>query len=159
MAGKGKRAEQVAEPPVDDGLEVMLGDPGAIAVREDGRFAKGDPRIHVQPAHEPDAEIAVKVRAYSAIGVPQVQIAILVGMSVPTMQKYYQDELDRGSAEGVAKVANTLFARATTGKDLGAAIFYLKAKAGWSEKNVVEVSGKLTLEHLVAGSMKPNAGE
>lgn len=147
------------EPATAGELEVMLGDPGAVAVREDGKFSKGDPRIHVQPAHVPDAETAVKVRAYSAIGVPQVQIAILVGMSEPTLKKYYQAELDHGSAEGIAKVANTLFHRATTGKDLGAAIFYLKAKAGWSEKSVVEVNGKLTLEHLVAGSMKPNAGE
>lgn len=118
----------------------MLADPGEAAVYA-GRFTTGDPRIHSQKAHEPTPELRIKVEAYAAIGVPQIQIAILIGVSEPTLKKYYQDDLDHGAAQGVAKVANTLFTRATTGKDLGAAIFYLKAKAGWSEKQTVVHEG------------------
>lgn len=114
------------------------------------------------PAHKPTPELRTKVEAYAAIGIPHRMMASLIGLgSDATLVKYYREELDRGAAQGLAQVANTLFMRATKGNDLGAAIFYLKARGGWSEKTVVEHQGKVTLEHLVTASLndgKPRIG-
>lgn len=74
-----------------------------------------------------------QVQSLAAVGVTQAQIAKLLGISVETFHKYYSDEYDRAKVQAIGMVANTLFKRATEGKDLGAAIFYLKAQAGWRE--------------------------
>lgn len=92
--------------------------------------------------HVPTVETRASVLAYARVGVPHEMIKKIVGISsVNTLKKYYQDELDLGEAHGIAAVAGTLYARATEGNDLGAAIFYLKARAGWSERQKVEISG------------------
>lgn len=120
---------------------------------------KGEPRTPGagMPEHAPTVESRAKVEAYASIGVPVKMIATLIGLgSDNTLRKHYGPELERGAAMGLAQVANTLFSRATKGNDLGAAIFYLKARGGWSEKTVVEHQGKVTLEQLVTASI---AGE
>jgi hypothetical protein len=48
--------------------------------------------------------------------------------------------LDRGSIEATAKVAQTLFGMATSGQNVAAAIFWMKARAGWREKHELVVS-------------------
>ena len=107
-------------------------------------------------SHVPTPELRIQVEAYASVGVPIKMIATLIGLgSENTLLKYYSEEVDLGGAKGLAKVANTLFKRATVDKDLGAAIFYLKAKGGWSERSVLQHEiGKDTLEALVTGSMK-----
>lgn len=93
-------------------------------------------------AHIPTDETRAQVEAYARVGVPQKMIATLIGLgSDNTLKRHYADELARGEAMAVAEVANTLYTRATSGNDLAAAIFFLKARAGWSEKQRVEVSG------------------
>ena len=82
------------------------------------------------------------VRALSGFGVPHDDIALIVKCSPPTLRKRFRDELDLGSAEANAKVAQTLFQQATTPGNIAATIFWLKARAGWREKQVVEVTGK-----------------
>jgi len=82
------------------------------------------------------------VRALSGYGVPHDDIALIVKCSPPTLRKCFRQELDVGSAEATAKVAQTLFQQATSGTNTAAMIFWLKARAGWREKQVVEVSGK-----------------
>lgn len=124
---------------------------------------KGEPRTPGagMPEHVPTAENRTKVEAYAAIGVPVKMIATLIGLgSDNTLRKHYGPELEKGAAQGLAQVANTLFMRATKNNDLGAAIFYLKARGGWSEKTVVEHQGKVTLEQLVTASIdgKPADG-
>jgi hypothetical protein len=78
------------------------------------------------------------VRTLSGIGVPQNDICILVGVTKPTLHKHFREDLDRGMAEANAKVAKTLYERAISG-DLGAAIFWAKARMGWREKQEIEV--------------------
>ena len=51
-------------------------------------------------------------------------------------------QLVRGTTEANVKVAQSLFQMATQGKNVAAAIFWMKARAGWREKHDVEVSGK-----------------
>ena len=57
-----------------------------------------------------------------------------------TLRKYFHAELERGSVEATAKVAQSLFQIATAGKNVAAAIFWMKARADWREKHEVVVS-------------------
>jgi len=82
------------------------------------------------------------VRALSGFGVPHDDIGRIVKCSPPTLRRRFRDELDLGSAEANAKVAQTLYQQATTPGNVAATIFWLKARAGWREKQVVEVTGK-----------------
>lgn len=103
--------------------------------------------------HEPDDKSRLTVKTAAGYGLPQEMIATLVGISENTLRKHYRDELSMGKAAATFQVAQTLFTRATTGKDLGAAIFWLKAQAGWREKHVLDdPATKLTLAHLIAAS-------
>jgi hypothetical protein len=90
-------------------------------------------------AHEPTEKNRNLVRSLAGIGVPQDDIAILVEITKPTLHKYYREEMDKGMAEANAKVAKTLFERAVSG-DLGAAIFWAKARMGWREKHEISVN-------------------
>ena len=83
------------------------------------------------------------VRALAGVGVPHAQIAGFVGIDAKSLRKHYRDDLDRGMVEANIKVAQTLFALATVDKSVPAAIFWLKARAGWREKVELEHSGSV----------------
>ena len=78
------------------------------------------------------------VRAFAGFGVPQEDIARHIGCEPKTLRRHFREELDRGSLEATAKVAQSLFQMATTGKNVAAAIFWMKARAGWREKSPFE---------------------
>ena len=97
-----------------------------------------------QAPHEPTDETRTMARTLSGLGVPQDDIATLLGVSKPTLHKHYRDELDKGMAEANAKVAQSLFKQATSG-NTAAAIFWMKARANWTEKVIQETNGKQEL--------------
>lgn len=84
--------------------------------------------------HEPCEEDRRTVRALSGYGVPQEDIAIHMDIDAKTLRKHFRRELDRGTIEANAKVAAALFTMATVDKNVAAAIFWMKAGAGWREK-------------------------
>ena len=84
--------------------------------------------------HSPTDEERRTVKALSGYGVPQEDIAIHMDMDAKTLRKHYRRELDRGTIEANAKVAQTLFTMATVDKNVAAAIFWMKARGGWREK-------------------------
>jgi hypothetical protein len=77
----------------------------------------------------------------SGFGVPQPDIAVHLGVDPKTLRKHFREELDRGSIEATTKVAQSLFNMATQGNNVAAAIFWMKARAGWREKNQIELTG------------------
>src|ERR1700722_3697261 len=85
------------------------------------------------PMFEPTEDQRRTVRALSGYGVPQDGIAIHIGIDAKTLRKHFRDELDRGSVEATAKVAQTLFHLATVEKNVPSVIFWMKARAGWRE--------------------------
>ncbi len=91
-------------------------------------------------AFQPTDEQRRTVRAMSGFGVPHEGIAILLEIDPKTLRKYFQAELDRGSVEATAKVAQSLFHMATVDKNVAAAIFWMKARAGWREKHEVQIT-------------------
>ena len=70
----------------------------------------------------------------AGFGVPQEDIATLLEIDAKTLRKHFRTELDRGTIEANAKVAQTLFTMATVDKNVAACIFWMKARAGWREK-------------------------
>ena len=89
---------------------------------------------------EPTDEQRRLVKAMSGFGVPHDDIAVLLDIDPKTLRKHMQAELDRGSIEATAKVGQSLFRMATEGNNVAAAIFWMKARAGWREKHEVKVT-------------------
>ena len=87
--------------------------------------------------HEPTDRQRAEAEAYAAVGVPHHDIAALLGMSTHTLLKHYKTELTIGKAKANAKVGKSLFQQATEG-NTSAAIFWMKAQAGWREKQEIE---------------------
>ncbi|WP_144299797.1 hypothetical protein [Elioraea rosea] len=88
---------------------------------------------------EPTEEQRRTVRAMSGFGIPQEDIATFLEIEPKTLRKHFRRELDRGMVEATAKVAQSLFQMATTGNNVAAAIFWMKARAGWREKQELRV--------------------
>jgi hypothetical protein len=87
------------------------------------------------PKFEPTDELRKLVKMLSGFGIPQVDIATHLEIDPTTLRRHFRRELDRGMIEANVKVAQSLFQMATTGKNVAAAIFWMKARAQWREKH------------------------
>ncbi|MGK7871199.1 hypothetical protein [Falsiroseomonas sp. E2-1-a20] len=87
----------------------------------------------------PTEEQHRSVRAMAGYGVPHADIATMLDIDAKTLRKHFRRDPDRGSIEATTKVAQTLFGMATSGHNTAAAIFWMKARAGWREKHDVRV--------------------
>lgn len=85
-----------------------------------------------RPKHEPTAETRKTVQDYSAVGIPQDDIALSLGIDKKTLAKHYKSELKLGAIKANATVAGRLFAMTKTVP--AAAIFWTKTRMGWREK-------------------------
>lgn len=95
----------------------------------------------VMPSHEPDKARRDKVESMSALGIPQEDIARVLGICVDTLAKYYRDELDNARTKANTQIGGALFRKALSG-DTASLIFWMKTRAGWKETNVQEHTGK-----------------
>ena len=86
-----------------------------------------------RPAFIVNEALREKVAHLAGLGVPQEDIAKIVGCSPKTLRKCFRDELDRGAAEANAIVAGCLFA-AAKGGNIAAMIFWMKTRARWREQ-------------------------
>jgi hypothetical protein len=85
-----------------------------------------------RPAYKPDEAHRRQVEAMAAYGIPEPDIARVVGIDPKTLRKHYRDELDLGSTKANAQVAGFLFNSARNG-NVTAQIFWLKTRARWKE--------------------------
>src|SRR6516164_4378244 len=74
-----------------------------------------------------------KVLHLAGLGVPQNDIAKIVGCAPKTLRKRFREELDRGVAEANAIISGCLFA-AAKGGNTTAQIFWMKTRARWREQ-------------------------
>ncbi len=95
-------------------------------------------------------------------GVPETDIARVIGIDPKTLRKHYRDELDTGHVKANAKVAENLYRKATgEGREaVVAAIFWLKTRARWKETQVSEITRRRPGQgadgaHLRAGPAHP----
>ena len=93
------------------------------------------PRPRGRPQHQPTEQARKTVEAMAGFGVPQLDIARLIGVSPETLRLHYAEELDTGGIKANAAVAKNLFriAQGTGREAVTACIFWLKARAGWRE--------------------------
>lgn len=92
---------------------------------------------------EPTDEQRRQVEAMSGYGVPHDDIAVVLGVTAKTLRKHFRLELDRGAARANARVGQRLFEMASSGQNTAATIFWLKARAGWREKQDLDVTFRL----------------
>ena len=90
--------------------------------------------------HEPNDVERRQVEAMAGFGVPEADIAKVLGIGPKTLRKHYRVELDTGHVRANAKVAECLFKQATGG-NVTAQIFWLKTRARWKEATVLEHTG------------------
>lgn len=93
-----------------------------------------------QPPHKPTTETMAQVEALSGYGVRHDEIALYLDIDPKTLRKHYREQLDKGTIKANAGIARSLHKQATEG-NVAAAIFWLKARAGWREKHEVELTG------------------
>jgi hypothetical protein len=93
-----------------------------------------------RPAHEPTPMSRRNVEALAGYGVPEVDIAGVIGIDPKTLRRHYPQELRYGHVKANAKVAENLFRKATgDGREaVIAAIFWMKTRARWKETTVQE---------------------
>ncbi len=102
-----------------------------------------------RPKYEPTEKDRKQVKALVGYGVKHEDIAKVIynpatgeGISKQTLHNYYKKELGEGSVIANGKVAQSLYNKALGGGQgsTAAAIFWLKARAGWSETYKHEVA-------------------
>ncbi len=80
------------------------------------------------------AEQRRTVRAMAGYGAPRSSIAAYLRIDVVRLNALLGAELDQAEADANTKVAQALFQMATRQNNVAAAIFWMKARAGWREK-------------------------
>lgn len=86
-------------------------------------------------AHTPEPAGRRQVEAMAAYGVPEADIARVLGMDPKTLRKHYRDELDTGSIKANSRIAESLYRKAMGDgpQSVTACIFWLKTRARWKE--------------------------
>ena len=90
-------------------------------------------------AHKPTTELRKQVLTFTSFGIPETDTAAVLGIDPKTLRKHYSQELDIGHVKANVVVAQNLYKIATgTGREaVTAAIFWLKTRAGWRERDHV----------------------
>jgi hypothetical protein len=92
----------------------------------------------------PSAKDRKTVKAMAAAGISQNEIAAVLGITKPTLEKRLRAELDTGAAEATLKVSRSMLGMATRGPysmvRYHAAAYWLTYRAGWKQTSVVEVN-------------------
>lgn len=81
----------------------------------------------------------------TAMGIRDMDVAVVIGITPPTLRKHFAKELKRGHIQATAKVAQSLYTQALgraadpergieyLKPNVAAAIFWMKCRAGWRE--------------------------
>ncbi len=92
-----------------------------------------------KPKHEPTKATRDTVSLHAMVGTPQETICTILGITEKTLRKHYRAELDTALAKANATIGGTLFNKAKSG-DTSAQIFWLKTRAGFKEKQEIDMS-------------------
>lgn len=104
-----------------------------------------------RPPWVPTPEILEKAESYAALGLTKEQIASCLGIGESTLydkeNNYpeFADAIKRGLDKGIARMANLLIKHAEAG-NVPSVIFFLKARAKWSDQNLEEVDKAIKTE-------------
>lgn len=99
-------------------------------------------------AFSPTPDQRSLVKAMIGYGIPEDELCLTVinptskkAISPHTLRKYFREEIDTGTVTANAKVAQSLFRKATGEgpQSVTACIFWLKTRARWKETSALEV--------------------
>ena len=110
-----------------------------------------------RPRHEPTEATRRQVIEFSAMGLTNLQVSKLLGISSVTLARNYREELDTAEARANFNVANNLYNIATdpTNKSsASAAMFWMKTRARWRESNRLDEMEHKAAELAEAGANK-----
>jgi hypothetical protein len=109
-------------------------------------------RKHGQAPYVPTDKDRLTVKIMVAGGIEQSAIALVLGISAPTLRRNFRREIDTGAAEVAGQVLAPLIAmavgqkaapgRAALPANFNAAKYYTQARMGWSERIVVDDAGR-----------------
>jgi hypothetical protein len=85
-----------------------------------------------RPPHKPTEANRKQVDAMIGYGIPEFDVARVLGITVATMFKYYRNEIETAAIRANAAVAQSLWRMATNG-NVAAAIFWAKTRMRWTE--------------------------
>jgi hypothetical protein len=91
--------------------------------------------MKTKPPHEPSEKDRKTVESMASYGIPEDDIARVIGIARMTLRKWYSYELETGHIKANSMVAQSLYNKAM-GNGQGAVtacIFWLKVRAGWVE--------------------------
>lgn len=113
-------------------------------------------------SYKPTDNDRALVNALISHGVPVDEVAAYLGVARRTVQNHFKEELTRGKINANLRVSKKLFDAAMDGNTT-AQIFWLKARAGWSDRSQVELSGPegtpLAPPKIVVNFVKPHGDD
>src|SRR5689334_16982280 len=68
------------------------------------------------------------VKTMAGLGTPHEDIAVVIGITAKTLRKHFRQELTLGAIEANARVGQTLFTMATSGRDIAATIYWERTR-------------------------------
>ena len=109
-------------------------------------------------AHTPDPVSRRQVEAMAAYGVPEADIATVIGIDPKTLRRHYREELDTGHIKANSKIAESLYRKAMGDgpQSVTACIFWLKTRAQWKETTVQEQTVNLTPTLIISQAGDPS---
>jgi hypothetical protein len=81
-----------------------------------------------RPSFKPTDEQQRMVKTMAALGTRHEDIAAILEITPKTLRKHFRQELTRGAIEANAKVGQTIFAMATSGRNIAAAIYWERTR-------------------------------
>ena len=118
-------------------------------------LAKEPAKRRGRPSHVPNEGTRRQVMQFCAMGLSRRQISKLLAIGEQTMYKYYRPELDTAESQALFQVANNLYNIATdpTNKSsAAAAMFWMKTRGGWREKNRLDELEQQATDKAEGGS-------
>jgi hypothetical protein len=97
--------------------------------------------------HEPDDKTRATVEAMVSYGIPQEDIAKVIGIDPKTLRKYYEHEIDTATAKANSQVAQRLYKKCMA-DDTTSIIFWLKTRAKWAEISKHEVKAEVDVKDV-----------
>lgn len=97
-----------------------------------------------RPAFKPTDDQRKLVSQWAAVGLPHEQIArglVKGGISVPTLHKYFSEELETAFIKANAQVGGAMYNKAMAG-DIQALKWWSSCRMGWKDASRVEVTGE-----------------
>jgi hypothetical protein len=105
-----------------------------------------------RPPHAPTERDRKTVQAMASYGVPQDEIAFVIGIDAKTLRKHYYRELTIAATVANSTVAQSLFQIATmqdhTAAKVAAAKFWLECRAGWKRASAEQQERDFAPEFL-----------